>query len=121
MPELKEVIEERRISQFSRTRGQRVYENPITGDVAFDNKYGKKIFLDTWEPVSIPESSGDSLYVVKVAEEGRLDLISMEAYGTPNYDWVIAMVNDLPDMVQSVTAGKLLRIPSEEAIVARLK
>ena len=118
---LREIIGERRVSQYSRTRGQRVYENPETGSVDFDSKYQGVQFMETWEPIIIPKSVGDALHVVNAAEEGRLDLISLDYYDTTNYDWVIAMVNGLPDMVQSVKAGTGLRIPIEESIVARLR
>ena len=36
-------------------------------------------------------------YVVPVAEENRLDLISYKFYGSPNYSWVIAYMNNIED------------------------
>ena len=127
MAELEEIIVNKRILYNSRSRGLRVYRHPATGDKNYDDKYEGISFLETWQPFDIPPSEGDALHVVTPGEEGRLDLISYRYYNNSNYDWVIAMVNNLPDMVQSTIRSEsenksplVLRIPAQAAIEAAI-
>jgi len=53
----------------------------------------------------------DSLLVPQ-SMEGRLDLISFQYYGTPNYWWLIALVNNILDIEAEVVVGAQLNIPS---------
>ena len=42
----------------------------------------------------------------------RLDLISSDYYGSPDYDWLILMANpELPDLEFLIPNGSVLRIP----------
>jgi len=43
--------------------------------------------------------------------EGRLDLVSLQVYGTVNKWWVIAMANNIFDPVEQMKPGMLLKIP----------
>lgn len=45
-------------------------------------------------------------------EEGRLDLISYNEYGTVELWWLIGMINGIVDPFVDVTVGLLLNIPA---------
>jgi hypothetical protein len=42
---------------------------------------------------------------------GRPDLISNFAYGTPDYWWVICLANDIIDPMEQLVAGKQIKVP----------
>lgn len=52
------------------------------------------------------------VHTVKLSEEGRLDLISHQEYGTTHLWWVIAMSSGIIDPLLEVTEGRRLIIPS---------
>lgn len=68
-------------------------------------------YLETYNDVKVPESEGDVYHVVLKKEEGRLDIISNNYYGTPAYWWAIALANGFIDPFV-VNAGAMIRIPS---------
>jgi len=58
------------------------------------------------------EPSGNDRYtVIKPGHEYRPDLVSYEAYGTPNFWWLIMEANEISD-VYNFKAGTNLRIPA---------
>lgn len=66
---------------------------------------------------AIPETSGDSYFIVNKVMENRLDVIAQKYYGTPTYWWVIAQAN--PDILFdpfNVPLGTSLRIPSVQTL-----
>lgn len=67
-------------------------------------------YLESQNKIILKESSADTLYVVEVGLENRLDLISYKFYNTPFLWWAIAIMNhiDNPFFVES---GVVLRIP----------
>lgn len=68
-------------------------------------------YLETFNQVPVPESSGDSYHVVSPDEVNRLDIISYNFYGSSSYWWAIALANNLIDPFV-INEGVMLRIPS---------
>lgn len=62
----------------------------------------------------VPYTTSDQYHDIAAGEEGRLDLISYQYYGTVSMDWFIAVANNLPNMIQAIQPGVTLRIPSIE-------
>lgn len=61
--------------------------------------------------VNIPVKSTD-YYVEYKRGISRLDLISYDYYGDPNYDWLILMANpDVADMEFEIPDGEIIRVP----------
>ena len=77
------------------------------------NSDGKERYNTTLLP-SIPKSETD-IYVITVIGD-RLDSISYNYYGTPNYWWIIAASNSLGKGSLYVPKNTKLRIPSADAI-----
>lgn len=67
-------------------------------------------YLETYNQTVVPEKDNDIYHIVKVSEEGRLDIISQNYYGTPTYWWAIALANNFIDPF-TVNSGTLVRIP----------
>lgn len=76
---------------------------------------GRK-FWGTWEPVSIPQSASDRYVTVTDATAGRLDLLSYEAYGTPELWWVIAEANLIFFPPEQLVSGSTIRVPSATTV-----
>jgi len=53
-----------------------------------------------------------SKFLVAGKYVARLDLISMDAYGTDNFWWVIAKFNGICDPFTELVAGSVIEIPS---------
>jgi hypothetical protein len=53
----------------------------------------------------------DRLVTVSAAVENRLDVLSYQLYGTPDYWWAIAQDSLLVDPLMEVPEGTQLRIP----------
>lgn len=61
--------------------------------------------------ISIPKRSSDYYIYYKVGEH-RLDLLSYEYYGDPNYDWLIMQANpEYGSMEFKIPNNALLRVP----------
>ena len=73
-------------------------------------------YLETYNQVSVPDTEEDFYHIVKDNEEGRLDIISQNYYGTPIYWWAIAIANDFIDPYV-VNAGTMVRIPSLSSLI----
>lgn len=67
-------------------------------------------------PVLQISLEGASEYTVRSETEYRPDLVSLEAYGTIQYDDYITIANKLNDPIKDYKAGKVLFIPTIEAI-----
>lgn len=74
-------------------------------------------FFSTYYSHTYPFSPSDIYHEVSAGEEGRLDLISHQYYGTSLLWWVIAEANDLFNVWTEVTSGKVLRIPSTSYVL----
>ena len=71
----------------------------------------KELYLETVNQTPVDESELDRYHKVLKEEENRLDIISNNYYGTPEYYWVIALGNNLIDPMV-VRPGEILRIPN---------
>lgn len=68
-------------------------------------------YLETYNQRFVPLSDEDAYHVVTHSEVNRLDLISNNHYGTPDYWWAIALANNMIDPF-IVSEGVMLRLPS---------
>jgi len=71
----------------------------IVGNVNFDAYY-KTIGTTKNKIIRLP-----------AGYEGRLDLISLQVYGTPNRWWELAIANNIHDPSEQMVAGMHLKIP----------
>lgn len=55
-------------------------------------------------------------HIVQQHEEGRLWSISNKYYKRDDLDWILALVNNILDMIEEPTVGQALAIPSIEVI-----
>lgn len=67
-------------------------------------------YLETFNQKFIPKSDNDTYHVVTPREVNRLDIISEDFYGTPDYWWAIALANNMIDPF-FVSEGVMLRLP----------
>jgi len=66
---------------------------------------------------NIEKSRDDSYFTVSSSEEYRLDLISIEFYGTVDLAWAIALANNKSDsLLDWPLSGDVIRIPSYETV-----
>lgn len=70
----------------------------------------KKVFHETWIQKIVDFSDDDIYYTVTIEDANRLDMISVQHYGTASFWWVIALANYLIDPFD-VPVGTYLRIP----------
>jgi len=61
-------------------------------------------------PAVLPDPSDRNL-TMPAPFEGRLDLISNELYGVPDFWWAIAQVSALVDPLMEAPEGAVLRVP----------
>lgn len=60
------------------------------------------------------ETLGNNDYKIAILSsimEGRPDIISQAAYGTPAYWWLIVLANSIIDYDEDLVAGKEIKIP----------
>tara|TARA_R110000765_G_scaffold245941_1_gene348062 strand:- start:2 stop:283 length:282 start_codon:yes stop_codon:yes gene_type:complete len=87
-------------------------------------KYGQPIvFKNKKTQIIVGNASFDAYYktigttgknkMIKLPSgyEGRLDLVSLQVYGTSERWWEIAIANNIHDPSEQMTAGMLLKIP----------
>lgn len=67
-------------------------------------------FIETVNATPVKMSDKDQYHEVLMEEENRLDIISNQYYGTPDFFWVIALANNYIDPF-CVKAGTVIRIP----------
>ena len=72
----------------------------VVGTAAFDSYYK-----------SVVNNQNSKLIRLPAGYEGRLDLVSLQVYGTPNRWWELAIVNGIHDPGEQMKAGMLLKIP----------
>jgi hypothetical protein len=75
-------------------------------------------YLDINSLPKIPKSLDDDTYTIESRYENRPDLLAYKLYGTANLWWVFALRNPdkLVDPLEDFTAGKIIRIPTQETI-----
>jgi len=59
----------------------------------------------------ISEINIKSYQIHTVNSSERIDIISKQYYGTPDYYWLIALVNNIDDFIVDFKKGKTLIIP----------
>jgi hypothetical protein len=69
-----------------------------------------KITFETFKRTEIPEGDGDRFTVV--TQPYRPDLLSQEAYGTPDFWWKIMQANQIWD-IWDFKAGINIRLPDD--------
>jgi hypothetical protein len=78
----------------------------------------KGLYLDINELPKIPKSISDDIYTLESRYENRPDLLAHQLYGSANLWWVFALRNpdQLVDPLEDFTAGKNIRVPTQETI-----
>lgn len=84
---------------------ERIYVDTVT----------KKTHYETLPVIEISLAKATE-YTVRSEVEYRPDLISYEMYGTIEYDDYITIANKLTDPIKDYKSGKVLFIPTIEAI-----
>lgn len=106
------------LQQYRRIYTERQYGNPViyTNNSRYTNvrtltdEDTGNVYHENWIQKFIDRDSNDSYMTVSIREKDRLDIISNDYYGTPNYWWVIALGNYIIDPF-NVPVGTYLRIP----------
>lgn len=70
---------------------------------------------EVWERLDISRD-GAQFHAVVGSDIGRLDLVSYKFYRTPNYWWVIALINNIKNQFTDMVVGQTLVIPSYDEI-----
>ena len=75
-------------------------------------------YLDINSLPKLPKSINDDLYTIESRYENRPDLLAHKLYGTANLWWVFALRNPdkIVDPLEDFTAGKEIRVPTQETI-----
>lgn len=75
-------------------------------------------FLDVNNLPKMPKGIYDEEYEIKPDVAGRPDILAHKVYGTTSLWWVFALRNPdtLKDPVRDFTAGKVIKLPSSEAV-----
>lgn len=55
-------------------------------------------------------------YQIRDYDIGRLDLVSYRQYGTVDFWWIIAHVNNFVDVIVDMRVGAFIKLPSRTAI-----
>ena len=94
---------------------------PIDGLVASSSRYANSTILrygdasrltfDLYRKVAIEDSPDDTVAVIPPGMEYRPDLISNQAYGSPDFWWRILEANAMMDIFE-FKSGKTIRIPN---------
>lgn len=75
-------------------------------------------FWDVLDLPTIPEQPDDVVYTITGAD--RLDMLAYRYYKDARLWWVIAVANDMEDVVAEFNAGTQLRIPSPRYVTQQL-
>jgi hypothetical protein len=87
-----------------------------TNGVIATNRSGKD-FLVLRKSLKLEEDSTDTFIIVTQQFEKRPDLVSDEAYGTPDLWWTIYEFNNIRDPFFELKAGQILRIPALDRVL----
>ena len=71
----------------------------------------KILSFSTYKKTNVPISQNDKYYVVTSGTEYRPDVVSQNAYGTPDFWWKILEANNIKD-IYDFKAGLNIRIPN---------
>lgn len=106
------------VQQYRRIYYEREYGNPVvypnasryTNIRTLTDKDTGNVYHENWIQKFVDKDSNDTYMTVSIREKDRLDIISNDYYGTPNYWWVIALANYIIDPF-NIPVGLYLRIP----------
>ena len=73
-------------------------------------------YLESYDIPKVPVTQDDQYVEVSVTD--RLDLISNQFYGTPEFWWVIAHANNLGKGTLAIQEGAIIRLPANPAAIA---
>ena len=79
------------------------------------NSDDNQFYLETFNQLFEWDEPDDFHHIVVKDETNRLDLISYRLYGSPEYWWAIALVNQIIDPF-IIPEGLVLTIPAIEAL-----
>jgi hypothetical protein len=68
--------------------------------------------LGWWERHSFPKSTDDIPFKITAKYISRPDLIAFDVYGRSKLMWVILQYNNIIDINQELTEGRILALPS---------
>ena len=91
-----------------------------TGGTTLRNRNGQN-FLILRRPLNLLPSSDDVFISISKELVNRPDLISSKAYRIPDLWWAIYEFNGISDPLFGLQAGRVLRIPSYDSVVAAIK
>ena len=74
-------------------------------------------FFDTPHFPEFLAADDDKIITLTQRYQGRLDLLSFDYYGTVDYWWVIAYINDIRQIPTELNIGRELRMPTATRIV----
>ena len=75
------------------------------------------VFLDTPDLPEFLPADDDVIIQLDHRYQGRLDLLSFDFYGTTDYWWVIAYINDIDQAPTQVMVSRDIRMPTQARIV----
>lgn len=85
--------------------------NGLTDKVLVDDNL-EYDYLSSTEIVFEEFPTPEKVYVVRQSDLNRMDIISFNVYGNPNYWWLIALRNGIIDTRDDMFMGKKLYIPN---------
>jgi len=91
-----------------------------TGGLLATNRSGKD-FLVLRRTLELEPADGDVFVTITQEFLKRPDLISNNAYGTPDLWWVIYEFNGIKDPLFELQLGQVLRIPELERVLAAIE
>jgi hypothetical protein len=77
-------------------------------------------FFDTPDFPVFPTSKNDQIITIDQKYLGRLDMIANDYYNDVNLWWVIALVNNIELIPESMFIGMTLVIPAQDSVSAYL-
>jgi hypothetical protein len=75
-------------------------------------------FMKWWERKKLPKDSSDKIYVLEKMYEGRPELLAHAVYSNTRLWWIIYQYNNILDPATEFVAGRVLRIPGLDRILA---
>lgn len=84
----------------------------------FSDKYSNRI--GWWEKYAYEKRDDDIRYTISSRQQGRPDLIAYDVYGKTSLMWLVLQYNSIVDQNTELTAGKLLRLPTQRRVMLEI-
>ena len=81
---------------------------------------GENTFFGTFQRIEIPTGDDDTFYMIRNVDNGRLDVLAFDFYGSAELWWVLAVVNQIFDPLFGVEPGTVIRIPGLQKVFTAL-